>query len=234
MNWIALDADDTLWHNETLFADAQQRFRDKMSRYAAADRVDEVLYKAEMRNLSYFGYGIKGFTFSLIETAVELSEGRILGKEIQWIIDMAKEMIKASVVLLDGVDEVINRIAPHVSLMLVTKGDLMDQENKLARSGLANHFKAVEIVSDKTATTYSAIMTRYGIAPESFLMVGNSLRSDVLPVIEAGGHAVYIPYALIWAHETHVEVGDHDYTEMASIRELPAYLEARGWLPRGE
>lgn len=230
LSWIALDADDTLWHNETLFAGAQARFRELLAPYAAGDAVDSALYAVEMRNLEYFGYGVKGFTFSMLETAVELTGGEMRGADLLKIIAIAKEMIKAPVELLEGVKEVVCELAPRVNLMVLTKGDLLDQEAKLARSGIDHCFKAVEIVSDKTPAVYAAIMVKYEITPDSFLMVGNSLRSDILPVIEAGGHAVHIPYHITWQHETLVSEGDHQYGELASIIELPAYLAERGWL----
>jgi len=177
-----------------------------------------------MRNLPHFGYGIKAFALSMIETAVELTEGRIEGRDIQTIIDAAKEMLTSEVELLEHVADTVAQMAQSYALMLITKGDLRDQEAKIARSGLGEHFRYVEIVSDKSAASYAALLKRYSIAPERFLMVGNSLRSDILPVLELGASAVYIPYALTWAHEA----ADRPTAELPGFYEL----EHLGQLPR--
>ncbi len=198
---IAFDADDTLWHNERLYADAQARFRKLLEHYHRPEWIDERLYRAEIGNLRHFGYGIKAFALSMIETAVELTEGRITGKDIQTIIDTAREMLEADVELLDHVTETLERLAGRYPLMVVTKGDLVDQETKLERSGLGPRFRHIEIVSDKTPASYESLLKRNGIKARRFLMVGNSLRSDVLPVLEIGGNAVHVPYAMTWAHE---------------------------------
>jgi putative hydrolase of the HAD superfamily len=224
---IALDADDTLWHNESIFTLSQAKFLDLLSSYHSPELIERKLYEVELRNLNNFGYGIKGFTLSMIETAIELTDGQVTGTIIQQLLDLAKAMVHAPVELLDHVAEVVPWLAERYPLMLLTKGDLFDQESKLARSGLAEHFRHVEIVSDKTATSYRALFARYGIDPARFLMVGNSLRSDILPVTALGARAVYIPYHLTWAHET---VADHDpqmhqYVELADIGGLPELLE---------
>jgi putative hydrolase of the HAD superfamily len=163
--------------------------------------MDDRLYRTEMRNLEHFGYGIKAFALSMIETAIELTEGHISAHDIQDIVDSAKEMLAADVELLEHAAETIANLAAHYTLMLITKGDLRDQEAKIARSGLAQHFRHIEIVSDKSRETYLAILARHTTLPGHFLMVGNSLRSDILPVLELGAHAVYIPHELTWAHE---------------------------------
>ena len=224
---IAFDADDTLWHNETLYTDTQTRFKQLLSDYASIEWIEQKLYQTEMRNLQYFGYGIKGFTLSMIETAIELTGGRIQGAEIQKIIDFAKEMRDAGIQLFEHVEETVARLSESYPLMLITKGDLLDQEAKIARSGLANYFKYIEIVSDKTRASYAEILARHGIEPQRFIMVGNSLRSDILPVLELGGKAVYIPFHLTWAHETNVElgVGPNTYLELEHIGLLPALID---------
>lgn len=224
---IAFDADDTLWHNETLYTLTQDKFRALLAPYLRAPWTGEELYAAELRNLRYFGYGIKGFTLSMIETAIELTGGQIPAAAIQEIIDFAKAMVTTPVQLLDHVVEVIPALAQVYPLMIITKGDLFDQEAKIAQSGLAHYFRHIEIVSDKTTATYQALFARYHIAPQRFLMVGNSLRSDIVPVVALGGRAVYIPYHLTWAHEV---VGDRDlppqgYVELEHIGHLPALLE---------
>jgi len=224
---IALDADDTLWHNETMFSLTQAKFLELLAGEHSPELIERKLYETELRNLHNFGYGVKGFTLSMIETALELTERQVSGAIIQQIIDFAKAMVHAPVELLDHVAEVVPWLAERYSLMLLTKGDLFDQESKLARSGLAEHFRYVEIVSDKTATSYRALFDRYQIEPGRFLMVGNSLRSDILPVTALGGRAVYIPYHLTWAHETvtEQEAHSHQYVELEHIGDLPALLE---------
>ncbi len=199
---IAFDADDTLWYNERMYVRAQARLKDLLAPYVAEELMDASLYQTEMRNVEHFGSGIKAFALSMIETAIELSGGRISAREIQKIVDSAREMMMADVALIDGAAESLAILAPGHALMLITKGDLRDQETKLSRSGLADYFRYVEIVSDKTAETYRAILERHSTPPERFIMVGNSLRSDILPVLELGGHAAYIPQELTWVHET--------------------------------
>lgn len=224
---IAFDADDTLWQNERLYANAQARFKDLLAQYHSPEWIDQRLFEAEMRNLPHFGYGIKAFALSMIETAVELTEGRISGRDIQKIIDTAKEMLTAEVELLEHTVETITQLASGYALMVITKGDLRDQETKIIRSGLAEHFRFVEIVSDKKLATYRAILGRYGIRSERFLMVGNSLRSDILPVLSLGGSAVYIPHPLTWAHEVDdpPPAGHPGYFELEHIGLLPGLLE---------
>ena len=216
---VALDADDTLWHNETLFTVTQTHFRELLARHQDAEVIDRRLYETETRNLRHFGYGIKGFTLSMIETAIELTEGRISGAEIQGIIDLARGMLEAEVRLLDGVAEAVAALAQRFPLMIITKGDLYDQETKIARSGLGPYFRHVEIVSDKTEASYDDVLKRYQVAPERFLMVGNSLRSDILPVVRLGGQAVHIPYALTWAHEmvTETQAGENSFLTVEHI-----------------
>lgn len=198
---IAFDADDTLWDNERLYIDTQARLRELLAHYHRPEWIDERLYQTEMRNLQHFGYGIKGFALSMIETAVELTEGRISGHEIQQIIDLAKQMLSADIKLMDHTLDTLTSLGERYPLMLITKGDLHDQEQKVARSGLAQYFQHVEIVSDKRRANYEFLLQRHGIVPDRFLMVGNSLRSDILPVLELGASAVYVPYAQTWAHE---------------------------------
>jgi len=198
---IAFDADDTLWHNETLYARAQAILWMLLAPYSDEESARQALYETEMRNLRLYGYGIKGFALSMIETAIQASRGRIGAAEIAQLIDLAQEMLEAPVELLEGVAEVVPALAVACRLMLVTKGDLRDQEVKLARSGLAPHFWQVEIVREKSAEVYRTLLGKHVIAPERFLMVGNSLRSDVLPVVEIGGNAVHIPYHITWEHE---------------------------------
>lgn len=221
---IGFDADDTLWHNESLYSSTQARFRELLASYHEADWIDRTLYATEMRNLERFGYGIKGFTLSMIETAIELTEGRISGTEIQAILNLGKEMLTAPVELLPDVAEVVAGLAETYPLVLITKGDLFDQEAKLARSGLGEHFHHVEIVSQKDEAAYRWVLSKLGIEPTHFAMVGNSLRSDILPVLEVGARAVHIPYAIVWEHEN-ADVPQADgFYALDSIAELPNLL----------
>lgn len=201
---IAFDADDTLWANEDLFVAAQAQYMTMLHRYRP-DWDAQELYETEQRNLAYFGYGIKGFTLSMIETAIDITHGAITGHEIGQIIDLARAMVHAPLTLLPYVETVLPTLANDYTLMLITKGDLFDQDAKIARSGLADYFTHIDVVSDKTPAAYARLLRRYDINPAALVMVGNSLRSDVLPVLELGVRAIHVPYHLTWQHE-HVDV----------------------------
>ena len=223
---VGLDADDTLWHNEPLYTSTRDQFRSLLERYDCAGACEDRLNDVELRNLRLFGYGVKGFVLSMIETAIELTEGRLESTDVRTIIEWGHRMLSCPVELLDGVRDAVAALARHYPIVLVTKGDLLHQESKLAQSGLGPHFKGIEIVSKKDAATYRGVMARYGVTPERFVMVGNSLRSDVLPALEAGAHAVYVPYEITWSHE-HVApdaLAGARYHEIAHIRELPTLL----------
>ena len=224
---IAFDADDTLWHSETLYAAAQCKLRELLAGYADEETVDQRLYQIEMSNLQYYGYGIKSFTLSMIEAAVELTKGKIQAAEILQIIGFAKQMITSEVQLVEHAAETVCELAKSYALMMITKGDLLDQQSKLSRSGLGDCFRYVEVVSQKTQRTYEALLAKYRIKPQRFLMVGNSLKSDILPVLALGGYAVYIPYHITWTYETvdsqHVE---HDrYYELEHLGQLLPLIE---------
>jgi len=198
---LAFDGDDTLWHNETRFHLTQSALRDLLRGHVPDADVDSHLYQVEMRNLGLYGYGVKAFTLSMIETAIELTEGRIPAPDLQVILGWGKRMLTQPTELLDGVKATLEEISKSHSLLLITKGDLFDQESKLARSGLAELFSGVEILSDKNIDTYRSLLRRRGIKPEEFVMVGNSLRSDIAPVVALGARAVHIPYHVTWNHE---------------------------------
>ncbi len=226
---IAFDADDTLWHNERIFLHTKDRYSRLLSRYHDADWVEERLDATEARNIRQFGYGVKGFTLSMIETAVELTEGRVTGHEIKEIIGLARDMLAAPVEMLAGVHETIEQLHGSFRLMVITKGDLFDQEAKVARSGLGDYFDAVEIVSKKAPEVYARIAERYDIEIEEFLMVGNSLKSDIIPVLDLGGLAVHVPYETEWFHE---RVEDDDLAgyrieAISTIGELPDWIDSR-------
>jgi putative hydrolase of the HAD superfamily len=223
---LAFDADDTLWHTERFYVDAQNKFTRLLSQYHKPEWVHERLYQTEIRNIAHFGYGIKAFALSMIETAVELTEGRIAGTDIQALVDLAREMLSAEVQLLDHVAETIPELARKYQLMVITKGDLLDQETKIIRSGLSQNFRQIEVVSHKTAESYSKVFTRHGISASALLMVGNSLRSDILPILELGGHAIYIPYETTWLHEAaELPSSDHPgFYQLDHMGQLPALI----------
>ncbi len=221
---IGLDADDTLWHNETIFADYEQRMADLVARYLPDVDFHERLIELERHNVAIFGYGIKGFVLSMIETAIEATGGQITAQEIHTIVGWAKEMHAHPVELLDGVAETIEELEHRYRLVLITKGDLWNQETKIAASGLADHFDAVEIVAEKDEATYSRLLERHDIAIDRFVMVGNSVRSDIEPVVAIGGRGVHIPYHLTWDLE-HATISPHDsWVELSDIRQLPSWL----------
>jgi len=198
---IGLDADDTLWHSENHFAVTEERFGELVGPWVEGEEAAERLLDRERANLRIFGYGVKGFTLSMIETAVEVSDGRVGADAVQQIIDWGKDMMAHPVELLSGVAETIEELRRSHRLVLITKGDLFHQETKIAESGLAPHFEAIEILSEKSPEQYRRVLGRAGIDPGGFAMVGNSLRSDVQPVIDIGGHGIHIPYGILWGHE---------------------------------
>jgi len=223
---IGLDADDTLWHNESIFERVHERYRALLAQYHDAATVDRQLFATEIRNLELYGYGVKGFTLSAIETAIELTSGKISAEEIRTLIELGREMLDHPVELLEGVAQTIPALATTHTLLLITKGDLRDQQRKLAKSGLASHFKAVEILSEKDVATYASVLNRHGIKASEFLMVGNSLKSDILPVLSLGGTGAYIPYHLTWMHERTDELPDAPgrFFRLDRISELPSLL----------
>lgn len=227
---VGIDGDDTLWHNENLFADTEARYKELLSHHATAEQIGARLYETEMRNLGIFGYGVKSFMLSMIETAIEITEQRIGAADIQQIIQLGREMMAEPVDLLDGVRETVEELAEHYDLLLITKGDLFHQESKVARSGLADHFRAVEIVSEKDPATYRAVLDRHVVDPGAFVMIGNSVRSDITPVVEIGGRGLHIPYHVTWAHEdTQLATHHHEgFWELASIRDAPTKLSELG------
>jgi putative hydrolase of the HAD superfamily len=227
---VAFDGDDTLWHGESHFVDAHQRFCALLAPYVDdPSRIDDQVIATERQNLDLYGYGSKAFTLSLIETAIMLKEGRVTADEISAILELGKRLLDHPVELLDGVEEVVDEMAASGRrLIIVTKGDLFHQEAKVAGSGLADRFERVEIVSEKDVTTYRRVMDAVGVEPSRFFMVGNSVKSDVLPVVELGGHAAHLPYTFTWEFE-HVPDADaarQGFHELASIHELPALVES--------
>ncbi|EKF42893.1 HAD family hydrolase [Nitratireductor indicus] len=198
---LGFDADDTLWQNEQFFRLTEARFTELLADFAEADHLAERLLAAERRNLARYGFGIKGFTLSMIETAIEVTEGRVPAATIGAILDAGREMLTHPVETLPHVPDTLERLAGEYRLVLITKGDLFDQERKLAASGLGDLFDAVEIVSDKSRATYERIFAQHGDGAERAMMIGNSLKSDVIPAIEAGSWGVFVPHDLTWVHE---------------------------------
>jgi putative hydrolase of the HAD superfamily len=223
---IGFDADDTLWHNENIFERVQERYFALLARYHDAATVKRALQATETRNLELYGYGIKGFMLSAIETAIELSGGKVSPVELRELLALGRGMLDHPVELLDGAREALEALAGRHRLLLITKGDLRDQERKLAKSGIADRFQWIEIVSEKNAGTYERILRRHGIDPARFLMVGNSIKSDILPVLALGGAGVYVPYRITWALE-HAETppASGRFFEAKSLRELPGIVE---------
>ena len=201
---IGFDADDTLWQNEQYYRLTEEHFAKLLGDFAEGAHVSERLLEAEKRNLAQYGFGIKGFTLSMIETAIEITGGKVSAETIGEILDIGRDLLRHPVETMPHVEETLKALNGEYLLVLITKGDLFDQERKLAQSGLGDLFAAVEIVSDKNAATYSRIFSRHADGPERALMVGNSLKSDVVPAIEAGSWGVYVPHALTWSYE-HVE-----------------------------
>jgi len=223
---IAFDADDTLWYTETHYVLTQERLKEILAPYDPGSDVEERLFKTEMRNLNIFGYGAKGFLLSMIETAIELTDGRVLGRDIQQIIDAVRLMLAQEIRLLDHIADVVPQLAARWPLMVITKGDQLEQESKIARSGLADYFDLVEIVSHKDQAVYRDLFARHEIDPHRLLMVGNSMRSDILPILALGGQAVHIPHELTWAHEQ-VDVQDPPagYYKLDHAGQLPLLLD---------
>jgi putative hydrolase of the HAD superfamily len=225
---VALDGDDTLWHNETLFTASHGEFRDLLTRHVeiAGAEIDERLLATEQRNLSLYGFGIKGFTLSMIETAIEMTGGRIPAEDIEAIMRFGRRMLEHPVELIEGAREVLTTLRGRDhQLWLITKGDLFDQESKIARSGLAPLFDRIEIVSEKDETVYRRLLDRHGVGAEEFAMVGNSLRSDVLPVAQIGARAFHVPYHLTWVYERVEGAIDVPFRTLDSLRQLPEALE---------
>ncbi len=224
---VGFDGDDTLWHSETRFHLTQAEFRDLLQRHAPDADVDARLADKEMQNLSIYGYGVKSFTLSMLETAIELTGGRIPAGDLNTILGWGKKMLTQPTELLDGVEETLRAIAAAHDVYLITKGDLFNQESKLASSGLGDLFLGVEIVSEKNGDTYRGIFKRRGIDPSEFVMVGNSLRSDIVPVVALGGRAVHIPYQVTWAHEEVAEdlLPKQGWRRIERIAELPGVLK---------
>jgi len=222
---IAFDADDTLWVNEPLFQEVEIRFCEIMEDYLSQHHTSQELFKTEMSNLALYGFGVKSFMLSMIETAIRVSEGTISLKAIDKIIELGKVLLNQPIELIDGIKDVLNSLYGKYKLVVATKGDLLDQERKLDKSKLGPFFHHIEIMSDKKESDYLKLLKHLDIEPEAFFMIGNSLKSDILPVLNIGGYAVHIPFHTTWAHEHLDHEITHDkFFRIENINELHAIL----------
>jgi putative hydrolase of the HAD superfamily len=223
---IGVDADDTLWHTETVFRLTHKRFNELLGEFAGEDELEAKLSAIERVNMKTFGYGAKGFTLSMIQTALEVSNGNVSSKVIGELLQAGKEMMTHPIEPLPGVEGALEQLAERARLVLITKGDLFHQESKLAASGLGSHFSGIEIVSEKTPEIYARAFARHGASAETALMAGNSVKSDILPMLKAGGYAALIPYPLVWEHEAAEKPMDHPrFREIETLAELPAWID---------
>jgi putative hydrolase of the HAD superfamily len=225
---IAFDADDTLWHNERLYDQTQASLAALLAPYGVnPESLGAGLYQTEKRNIGLFGYGIKSFTLSMIETAVQMTWGHLSGQDVLAILDLARAQLKAPVELLENAQAVVSLLAARYHLIIVTKGDLQDQETKLQRSGLAEYFQDIEVVSDKTPQSYARLFRNHAIQPGRVVMVGNSMRSDILPVLLLGAHAIYVPYPGTWQHEAAEApaAGTPGFYQLEHLGLLPSLLD---------
>lgn len=223
---IGFDADDTLWVNETYFREAEQEFANLLLQYETKNKIDQELFKKEIKNLTHYGYGVKGFVLSMIECALELSNYQIHPKVIQTILSIGKEMLDKPIDLLDGVEEVLKELQGTYRLIVATKGDLLDQEKKLEKSNLSKYFHHIEVMSDKKESDYKKLIKHLDIKPSEFLMIGNSLKSDILPLLHIGSKAIHVPFHTTWAHEQVSETiaSKLDYYTFSNIKEVLALL----------
>lgn len=222
---IAFDADDTLWHNETFFREAEEKYCSLLEDYLPHHTVTRELLKTEIDNIELYGYGIKAFMLSMIETAIRISDKTVPIDAIEKMIGYGRELLNKPVALIDGVEEVLEKVKPKYKLVMATKGDLLDQERKLIKSGLAHHFHHIEIMSEKKEADFQKLIRHLDIQADEFLMIGNSLKSDVLPVLNIGGHGIHIPYHITWQHEKIDTAIDHaNFRQAEKITDVLQYL----------
>ncbi len=222
---IGFDADDTLWVNETYFREAEEQFAALLEPYETKNKIDQELFKMEMENLALYGYGIKGFMLSMIESALELSNNEIPQATLVKLLDIGKQMIAHPVAILENVEAVLEQLKGKYRLIVLTKGDLLDQERKLDRSNLSDYFHHVEVLSDKKEKNYKDLLAHLEISPNEFLMIGNSLKSDVLPLVNIGSSAVHVPFHTTWKHEeVHAPEKKSGYITVQKLTDVLAYL----------
>ncbi len=222
---IGFDADDTLWVNEPYYQEAEKIFCKLLDSYLPEDKVSAELFKTEIDNLDIYGYGAKGFTLSMVETALRITDNKLPSKTIDTIIQIGKSLLKKPIELLDDIELLLNNLQGKYRLIVVTKGDLLDQHRKLNSSGILHYFNHIEIMHDKNETEYLRMLKRLDIVTEEFLMVGNSLKSDVLPVLSIGGHAIHIPYHTTWQHEkSNNNINSEKFQKISKLTELLSIL----------
>jgi putative hydrolase of the HAD superfamily len=222
---IAFDADDTLWVNEPYFRQSEERFCNLLEEYLPQHELERELLKIEIENLVFYGYGIKGFVLSMIETAMKVSNNTIGIECIEHILDLGKQMLNQPIELLEGVEDVLRALQGKYRLVVATKGDLLDQERKLRKSGLSHFFHHIEIMSEKDNSNYLKLIKHLDIQPEELLMVGNSIKSDILPVLNVGGYGVHVPYHITWVHEQVEHNIDNDrFKSVESIKHILEFL----------
>lgn len=222
---IAFDADDTLWHNEAFFQEAERKFCILLENYLPQHTVARELLQTEIKNIELYGYGIKAFMLSMIETAIRITDKSIPNEAIEKIIDFGQEILQKPVDLIDGVDHVLQQLKSRYRLVMATKGDLLDQERKLKKSGLEHYFHHIEIMSEKKEPDFKKLIRHLDISPDQFAMVGNSLKSDVIPVLNLGGYGFHIPYHVTWAHERVESEINHDrFKQLSTIHEILNYV----------
>lgn len=222
---IAFDADDTLWHNESYFQETERRFCVLLENYLPQHTIARELLHTEIKNIELYGYGIKAFILSMIETAIRITDKSIPNEAIEKIIEYGQELLNKPVDLMDGVEDVLQKLKGEHRLVMATKGDLLDQERKLKKSGLENYFHHIEIMSEKKEDDFRKLIKHLDIAPEEFAMIGNSLKSDIVPVLNLGGFAFHIPYHVTWAHErVETQIENEKFKALTSIHEILHYL----------
>ena len=222
---IAFDADDTLWHNEPYFDEAQARFSELFQDFASHQEILGMILNHQVKNLPLYGFGIKAFTLSMIETALQITDHNISGKGIEKIIAIGKDLLEKPVELLPNVEDVLEEVKGKYKLIVATKGDLKDQHRKLHDSGLGHYFHHIEVLSDKTELDYEKMLGRLEIKAEEFLMIGNSLKSDVLPILNIGGYGVHVPYHTTWEYEKiDFEIEHENFKSITSITEILNFL----------
>lgn len=222
---IAFDADDTLWHNENYFQEAEEKFCHLLENYLPIHSAERELLRTEIANISLYGYGVKAFMLSMIETAIRISDNTLPVTAIEKIITIGKELLEKPIQLMEGVEETLQQTSKKYRLVMATKGDLLDQERKLKKSGLEKYFHHIEIMSEKAEADYKKLIQHLDIKADEFLMIGNSIKSDILPVLNLGGHGFHIPYHITWGHEqVEAEINHPNFKELKSIREVIAFV----------
>ncbi|MFN0729106.1 HAD family hydrolase [Polaribacter gochangensis] len=220
---IAFDADDTLWVNETYFREAETKFAKFLAAYETENKIDQELFKTEIKNLPIYGYGVKGFMLSMVESALELSNYKISQQKIAQILEIGKEMLEKPIELLDGVEKVLKALQGKYKLIVATKGDLLDQERKLEKSGLLQYFHHIEVMTEKKEADYQKLISHLDIESNQLLMIGNSLKSDILPLVNIGASAIHVPFHTTWAHEE-VANNQQSTTDYKTVKKLSEIL----------